>query len=466
MRPVSAIARACSASRQASVTSCSRFCRTRENAVPHDPRRRRRPSRALDEVDRDRHALEVKAFAQLVLDPVRVVARDEARVVDVDPDARRPRGDLGAVEQVQPLPRLRRRLSRLAQLGERVVQRRRRDPAGVLVEELGDVLEQPVEAAAGLRGDGDQRRPLPQLRLDPGPDVLDRDLGLVPLGEDDERRAARLARDVRDGEILVDDPLARVDQDERDVGPLGGLERAQLRVVLDPLALLSLAPQAGRVDELVACGRRARGSCRSRRASCRARRRRSRARRRRARSGGTTCRRSGGRGSRRGSPRRRPAPGLRRAAARRSGRAGRRCRGRAARRAGTGRRARACGTRAPRGPCAGRRSCSPARAPASSRRAGVTASSSSPGVIPCRASTTKRTRSASSIAVRACFAIDGLNGSVARSSTPPVSMSRKCLPFQSASSSLRSRVTPGVSCTTAWRVSVSRLISVDLPTFG
>ena len=39
-------------------------------------------------------------------------------------------------------------------------------------------------------------------------------------------------------------------------------------------------------------------------------------------------------------------------------------------------------------------------------------------------------------------------------------------PFQSARSSLRSRVTPGVSCTTAARVWVSRLTSVDLPTFG
>ena len=40
------------------------------------------------------------------------------------------------------------------------------------------------------------------------------------------------------------------------------------------------------------------------------------------------------------------------------------------------------------------------------------------------------------------------------------------MPFQSPTSSLRSRVTPGVSCTTAARDSVSRLTSVDLPTFG
>ena len=49
--------------------------------------------------------------------------------------------------------------------------------------------------------------------------------------------------------ILLDDALARVDQDERDVCALRGLERAELRVVLDPLTLLSLPPETGRVDE-------------------------------------------------------------------------------------------------------------------------------------------------------------------------------------------------------------------------
>ena len=51
-------------------------------------------------------------------------------------------------------------------------------------------------------------------------------------------------------------------------------------------------------------------------------------------------------------------------------------------------------------------------------------------------------------------------------STPPVSMSRNVVPDHSQRSSLRSRVTPGVSWTTAVRVAVRRLISVDLPTFG
>src|SRR5882672_915862 len=51
-------------------------------------------------------------------------------------------------------------------------------------------------------------------------------------------------------------------------------------------------------------------------------------------------------------------------------------------------------------------------------------------------------------------------------STPPVSIRRKRAPAHSQTSSLRSRVTPGVSCTTAARVPVRRLTSVDLPTFG
>ena len=96
----------------------------------------------------------------------------------------------------------------------------------------------------------------------------------------------------------------------------------------------------------------------------------------------------------------------------------------------------------------------------------IWATSSSPGVTPARASTTKSTRSASPIASRACSAIARVSGVGSAMSTPPVSTSTKRLPVHSQTSSLRSRVTPGVSCTTAARVSVSRLTSVDLPTFG
>ena len=91
--------------------------------------------------------------------------------------------------------------------------------------------------------------PLAQTGLEPVPDVLDPDRGDVPLRQDDQGRALRLAGDVGDREVLVDQPFGGVDQDECDVGPLGRLQRSQLRVVLDPLALAALAPEPRRVDE-------------------------------------------------------------------------------------------------------------------------------------------------------------------------------------------------------------------------
>src|SRR5947199_8889382 len=100
---------------------------SRENAVPQEPAPTTRictgvasqpPSGAADEVDADRDAVEVEARPQLVLEPVAVVARDQARVVDEDAEARRSRRHLRAVEQIQPLASPRRRLPRLAQLGE------------------------------------------------------------------------------------------------------------------------------------------------------------------------------------------------------------------------------------------------------------------------------------------------------------------------------------------------------------
>ena len=52
-------------------------------------------------------------------------------------------------------------------------------------------------------------------------------------------------------------------------------------------------------------------------------------------------------------------------------------------------------------------------------------------------------RSASAIAARACSAIERVIGVWSAMSTPPVSISRKRWPFQSQTTSLRSRVTPG-----------------------
>ena len=116
--------------------------------------------------------------------------------------------------------------------------------------------------------------------------------------------------------VLLDDPLARVDQDERDVGALGRLERAQLRVVLDPLPLPALAAEAGRVDEHERASAALEHGVDRVARRARAPRRRSTRSAPRSALGATTCRRSAGRGSRRGSPRRRAAA---RAAAREPG---------------------------------------------------------------------------------------------------------------------------------------------------
>ena len=48
---------------------------------------------------------------------------------------------------------------------------------------------------------------------------------------------------------MVDEPLGGVDEDERDVGTLGRLACAQLRVVLDALPVPALAADARGVDE-------------------------------------------------------------------------------------------------------------------------------------------------------------------------------------------------------------------------
>jgi hypothetical protein len=94
------------------------------------------------------------------------------------------------------------------------------------------------------------------------------------------------------------------------------------------------------------------------------------------------------------------------------------------------------------------------------------ATSWSPGRRPARASTTNRATWASASAVRAWSWIETASGSSSSRSTPPVSMSVNARPFQSVRSSLRSRVTPGRSWTTASRDCVRRFTSDDFPTFG
>src|SRR6266851_4250031 len=90
----------------------------------------------------------------------------------------------------------------------------------------------------------------------------------------------------------------------------------------------------------------------------------------------------------------------------------------------------------------------------------------SSGVTPVRASTTKSTTSASETARFVCPRMRAERLSSASSSRPAVSMTRKLRSASRASPSRRSRVTPGVSSTSARRCPTSRLKSVDLPTFG
>jgi hypothetical protein len=69
------------------------------------------------------------------------------------------------------------------------------------------------------------RRALPQAAFELGPDVVDSNGRQVPLREDDERRVLCLARNVGNGQILVDETLRGVDEDERDVRPGRSLTR-------------------------------------------------------------------------------------------------------------------------------------------------------------------------------------------------------------------------------------------------
>ncbi len=82
----------------------------------------------------------------------------------------------------------------------------------------------------------------------------------------------------------------------------------------------------------------------------------------------------------------------------------------------------------------------------------ICASSSSPGVTPARASTMKSTRSASAIAARACSAICARDRAAVGDVDAAGVDQQEALAVPLAISSLRSRVVPCVSCTTACRV--------------
>src|SRR5204862_223956 len=92
--------------------------------------------------------------------------------------------------------------------------------------------------------------------------------------------------------------------------------------------------------------------------------------------------------------------------------------------------------------------------------------SRSSAVVPVRASTTNRTRSASSTATSTCLRTASTSGSSGDGSKPPVSITVACQRSKLTCPYNRSRVTPGTSRTIARRRPTSRLKSVDLPTFG
>src|SRR2546421_12692697 len=135
-RPVAGRRAGCSAGSVPSPRSlsparrCGRRARPRARArggrartpFPTSRLRRRGTSRAPYEVDRHGYALEAEALAQLVLDPVAIVARDEPRIVDEDAEARRSRVDLRGVEQIQAPTVARRRLAAGTQILERAGQ--------------------------------------------------------------------------------------------------------------------------------------------------------------------------------------------------------------------------------------------------------------------------------------------------------------------------------------------------------
>ena len=376
-----------------------------EPAPGAPPQGGERAHSGLHEIDGHRHAVEAKASAQLVLDPVGVVAGHEARVVDEDAEARRAGRDLRPVEQPQPAAALGGPRPRFAELAESLVELRRLDAAGVLGEELLHVVEQALQPTSGLRRDGDHRGTLAQAAVQVALRLLQVDLRHVPLGEHHEGRGVRLAGDVGHGEVLLDDALVGSDEHQRHVGALGGRQGAQLRVVLDPLALAPLATQARRVDEherrpvaledgVDRVPRRARhlGDDDAFAAEQRVQERRL-----------TDVRAAeNGDADRLVAERLLTAPREPRDDLVQQVAGAVPCtaeRGRA-------RRARAGRTRAHRHHVRARRSCWRPRVRACAQRR-IAASSSSPGVMPALASTTKRTRSASSTATRACAATCG-----------------------------------------------------------
>ena len=96
----------------------------------------------------------------------------------------------------------------------------------------------------------------------------------------------------------------------------------------------------------------------------------------------------------------------------------------------------------------------------------IWATSPSQSVTPVSLSTTKSTRSASSVATFTWLRMASSKMSSELTTQPPVSTTENSRSFQVHLPYWRSRVVPAVSLTMARRDCVSRLKSVDLPTLG
>ena len=266
----------------------------------------------------------------------------------------------------------------------------------------------------------------------------------------------RLHRQLGDAQVLGGDAVGRVADDERDVGALGRALRAQRRVVLDRLA----APWPGGACPAVSTSTSWRPSTSSARVDRVARgagdaRRRSRARspRKRVDQRGLADVRAGR--SRRAGRRPRPPPRPRRraAAARRRGRAGRRCRG-------PGRPRPASGSPRPRpwNSCASGRSRGESILFAAThdraRRRGAGCRPAPRRRGAGRRGRRRRARATCGVGQRGARLVldrDGQRVVVVEVHAAGVDQREACGRSSRSSISLRSRVTPGRSCTTASR---------------
>ena len=140
-------------------------------------------------------------------------------------------------------------------------------------------------------------------------------------------------------------------------------------------------------------------------------------------------------------------------------------RGRAAPRPRTARRARAGGRRSRRPPPGRVSTLFATSSTGTVARRSRRASAASSSVMPACASTTSRIRSASAIARSACSRDERLDAAGAARRSRPCRPGRSAGRATSASTSTRSRVTPGMSCAIVSRRPNSRFTSVDLPTF-